>query len=214
MGIVGGIFEQLFKRKKDVTSKDIRVALMGVRRDSKRKHMELRKLARKRADVVEKIKRCRKEGNSIEVDVLWEEMRQLRIDAAYARREAKVLALEAIGLTRYLRGLERLERQNDQSRIQALLERVRASRLDEKLRGQEIDEMAYKDALNATLEEVGLEIEDWEDEDEDDPEKARFLAEIDAINMAEEAGKLDEALAREQELQKRLEEERVKEEDT
>lgn len=212
MGTIGGIFDQLFKRKKEVTSKDLKVALLSIKRDRKRKHMELRKLAAKRSDVIERIKRCRKDGNAMEVDVLWEEMKQLRVDAAYAKREAKVLTLESIGLTRYLRGLERLERQNDQTRIKTLIERVRSSGLDDKLRGQEVDEMAYLDALNATLEEVGLEIEDWESEEED-PEKAKFLSEIDAIVMAEDAGKLDEALAKEQALQKRLEEEKVSEDD-
>jgi hypothetical protein len=209
VGIVGGIFDQIFRRKKEVTSKDIRVALIGVKRDRKRKHMELRKLSSKRAEVIEKIKKCRRDGNSMEVDVLWEEIKQLRIDSAYAKREAKVLTLEAIGLTRYLKGLERLEKQNDQGKIKALLERVRTSGLDEKLRGVEIDEMAYKDALDATLEEVGLEIEDWEGDEEEDLEKAKFLAEIDAINMAEEAGKLDEALEKEQRLQKKLEDEKI-----
>jgi hypothetical protein len=209
---ISGIFDQIFRRKKEVTSKDLKIALMGIKRDRRRKHLELRKLAAKRAEAIEKIKRGRKEGNTMEVDVLWEEMKQLRVDAAYAKREAKVLTLESIGLTRYLKGLERLEKNNDQGKIKALLERVRTSGLDEKLRGVEVDEMAYMDALNATLEEVGIEIEDWE-ADEEDPEKARFLAEIDAINMAEESGKLDEALAKEQSLHKRLEDEKLGEED-
>ncbi len=203
-----GIFDQIFKRKKEVTSKDLKVALMGIKRERKKKQMELRKLGVKRSDTIEKIKRARRDGNAMEVDVCWEEMKQLRVDAAYAKREAKVLSLESIGLTRYAKGLERLERTNDQSRIKSLLDRVRTSGLDEKLRGAEVDEMAYMDSLNATLEEVGLEIEDWEDE-EDDPEKAKFLADIDAINSAEDSGKIDEALAKEQELQKKLEEEKV-----
>jgi hypothetical protein len=212
LGIVGGIFEQIFNRRKQVTSKDLKVALMGVKRDMKRKHLELKKLAAKRADMIERVKRGRKDGNSMEVDVLWEEMKQLRIDAAEAKREAKVLTLESIGLTRYLRGLTRLEKGKDETRIKSLLERVRTSGLDEKLRGEEVDEMAYLDTLNATLEEIGLEIEDREVEEED-PEKARFLAEIDAINMAEEAGKLDEALAKEQELHKKMEDQKVQEND-
>lgn len=205
MGIVGGIFDQIFNRKKTVTSKDLKVALIGIKRDMKRKHLDLKKLAVKRADMIERVKRGRKDGNSMEVDVLWEEMKQLRIDAAESKRDAKVLTLESIGLTRYLRGLERLEKGKDETRIKSLLERVRTSGLDEKLRGEEVDEMAYLDTLNATLEEIGLEIDEREAEEED-PEKAKFLAEIDAINMAEESGKLDEALAKEQELHKKMEE--------
>lgn len=210
MAINLGIFDQIFKRKKEVTSKDLKVALMGVKRERKKKQMEMRKLSTKRADMLEKIKKARRDGNSMEVDVCWEEMKQLRVDAAYAKREAKVLSLESIGLTRYMKGLERLEKTNDQSRIKSLLDRVRVSGLDEKLRGVEVDEMAYMDSLNATLEEVGLEIEDWESEEED-PEKAKFLADIDAINSAEEGGRLDEALAKEQELTKKLEDEKVEE---
>jgi hypothetical protein len=206
-----GIFDQLFGKKKEVTSRDLKVALMGIKRDRKKKHMELRKLALKRGDLIDKIKKSRREGNIMEVDVCWEELRQIRVDAAYAKREAKVLSLESIGLTRYMKGLERLEKTNDQSRIRSLIDRVRTSGLDEKLRGVEVDEMAYLDSLNATLEEVGLEIEDWEMEEED-PEKAKFLQDIDAINMAEEAGKIDEAAAKQQELDKRLEDEKVVEE--
>jgi len=205
-----GIFDQLFRRQKPVTTRDLKVALMGVKRDRRRKLMELRKLASRRGDLFERMKRARRDGNSPEVDVLWEELKQLRVDTAYAKREAKVLSLESIALTRYLKGLERLEKAGEPQKIQSLIEKIRASGLDEKLRGHEVDEMAFMDALNATLEEVGLEIENWEAEEED-PEKAKFLEEIDAINMAEQAGKLDEALAKEQALQNKLEEETEKE---
>lgn len=203
-----GIFEQLFKRKKDPTAKDLKVALMGLKRDRKKKTIELRKLAGKRSDLMEKIKKARRDGNAMEVDVGWEELKQIQVDAAYAKREGKILSLESIGITRYLRGLERLERVGDQGKIKSLLDRIRTSGLDEKLRGAEVDEMAYMDTLNATLEEVGLEIEDF-DLDEEDPEKAKFLSEIDAINAAESSGKIDEALAKEQALQKKLEDEKV-----
>jgi hypothetical protein len=203
-----GVFDQLFRRKKDPTSKDLKVALIGLKRERKKKQMELRKLAGKRADVVERIKRARREGNQMEVDVGWEDMKQLQVDAAYAKREAKILSLETIGLTRYSKGMERLERSGDQGKIKSLLDRVRASGLDEKLRGVEVDEAAYMDSLNATLDEVGLEIEDLEMDDED-PEKAKFLADIDAINEAEGAGKIDEALAKQQHLEKKLEDEKV-----
>ncbi len=200
-----GIFEQLFKRKKEVTSKDLKVALLGLRRDGRKKQLELRKLAQKRGKLIERIKQSRREGNPIEVDVLWEELKQLRVDSAYAKRDAKILSLEAIGLTRYHRGLARLEKANDETRIQDLLARVRTSGLEEKLRGQQVDEDAYLDELNATLEDIGLEIDSQEFE-EDDPEKTRFLQDIDAINLAEEAGELDQAFEKEQALSQRLEE--------
>jgi hypothetical protein len=209
---IKGIFEQIFGRKKEVTSRDLKVALLGLKRDARKKQMQLRKLESRRSELIDRVKRARREGSSMEVDVLWEELRQVRIDGAYAKREGKVISLEMVGVTRYLRGLERLERAGRESEIRNLIERVRTSGLDGKLRGQEVDEAAYIDELNATLDEVGLEIEGWETEEED-PEKAKFLQEIDAINEAESAGNLDEALDREEKLSQKLEEEPISEPD-
>jgi hypothetical protein len=199
-----GILDQIFRRKKEVTSKDLKVALMGLRRDGRRKQLEMRKLAAKRHKAIDRIKQARRDANGLEVDLMWEELKQLRIDSAYAKREARIVGLESIALTRYHRAMVRLEKEKDGTRIQSLLNRVRTSGLDEKLRGQEVDETAYLDELNATLEEIGLDIESYELE-EDDPEKARFLADIDAINVAEESGNLDVAAERQDDLSRRLE---------
>ncbi len=207
---IKGIFEQIFGRKQEVTSRDLKVALLGLKREARKKQIELRKLESRRRELIDRIKRARREGNALEVDVLWEELRQVRIDGAYAKREGKVLALEMVGVTRYLRGLERLERAGRESEIRKLIERVRTSGLDHKLRGQEVDEAAYIDELNATLDEVGIEIEGWEAEDVD-PEKARFLEEIDAINEAESTGNIEEAVEREEKLSRKLDEEPLSE---
>lgn len=204
------ILELLFKRKKELTSKDLKVALLGLKREGRKKQIELRKLAAKRSRLIDRARQARRDANPIELDLLWEEVKQLKIDTAYAKREAKVISLESIALTRYSRAMERLERSNDSSRIQTLLSRVRTSGLEEKLRGQEVDEGAYLDELNATLDEIGIEIDSFEVEEED-PEKASFLEAIDAINEAEEAGRVDEALERQESLSKRLEEEREEE---
>ena len=211
MGIKA-IIEQIFGRKKEVTSRDLKVALLGLKREARRKQLAMRKLESRRSELIDRIKRARRDGRAIEVDMLWEELRQVRIDGAYLRREARVVSLEMVGLTRYLRGIERLERAGRSSDIRALVERIRASGLDEKLRGQEVDEAAYLDELNATLEEIGLEIDGFEAE-EFDPEKARFLEQIDAINAAESAGNIEEAVAREEQLAEQLEKEPLAESD-
>ncbi|MCA8913372.1 MAG: hypothetical protein KDB82_16860, partial [Planctomycetes bacterium] len=70
---------------------------------------------------------------------------------------------------------------------------------------QQIDEEAYMDELNATLDDLGLEVD--ADLDESDPEKARFLSEIDTINEAEEGGDFEQALKTENELRAKLESE-------
>ena len=56
------------------------------------------------------------------------------------------------------------------------------------------------------MDDVGLDI-DTLDIEEEDPEKAAFLSEIDAINIAEESGNLDDVTVAEERLQQQLEEE-------
>ena len=105
-----GFFRDLFK--KDVSSRDLKVTLIGLERQRKRKQMELRKVAAKQGDLVEKLKKARREGNTLEVDYIWEDLKQLKIDGTFLKREAKVLNLESITVKRYVRGMERLERSN------------------------------------------------------------------------------------------------------
>jgi hypothetical protein len=201
-----GIIDQLFRRPKPVTAKDLKVSLLGLKRENRKKQLELRKLGARRAKVIDRARQLRKEGNQIELDLLWEEVRQLKVDTHFLKREAKIVSLETIALTRYSKAMERLERSNDGTRIQQLLNRVRTSGLEEKLRGQEVDEHAYLDELTATLDEIGVEIDSYETED-DDPEKASFLEALDAINTAEDAGRLDEAIEKQEILTKKLEDE-------
>ncbi|MEK7485834.1 MAG: hypothetical protein AABZ60_16050 [Planctomycetota bacterium] len=199
-----GFFRELLG-KKNVTSKDLKVELLKLERHRKRKYQEIRKLENKKNLLVENIKQSRKNGNHLEVDYLWEELQQLKMDTSYLQREMKVLNLEGIALKRYCRGLERLEKNNDRERVGKLLERVRSSDLDTKLAQQEINEKEYLDELNLTMEEIGLEIEATEAE-EDDPAKANFLKEIDEINSAEEQGHYDKAFEKENLLKSTLEE--------
>ncbi|MHC4473805.1 MAG: hypothetical protein ACYS99_22950, partial [Planctomycetota bacterium] len=139
---------------------------------------------------------------------LYEDLQAIKLDQALARREAKVLNLEAIGLKRYVRGLERLEKTTSKGRIRDLMQRVHMSGLDEKLRGQAVDEEAYIDALNATLADLNLELEDSELlYEEQDPDKEALLAELDEIIAAEEGGDVEIALQRETALQERMERE-------
>ena len=205
-----GIFDKLFsKDDQEVTSRDLKIALKGVERERRKKQLEIRKVAQKRGDTLARLKQARKENNREEVDFLYEDLQQLKIDQSLARRESKVLNLEAIGLKRYVRGLERLEKTSAKGRIRDLMQRVQMSGLDEKLRGSSVDEEAYLDALNATLEDLNMELEDTTDllYDDGDPEKDALLAEIDEIIAAEEGGDLEAASVREHKLQVKLERE-------
>jgi hypothetical protein len=204
-----GIFDQLFNRDdNEITSRDLKIALRGVERERRKKQMEIRRLGSKRNDTLGRLKQARKESNREEVDFLYEDIQQLSMDQRLARRESKVLNLEAIGLKRYCRGLERLEKTSSRGKIRDLMTRVQTSGLDEKLRGSAVDEEAYIDALNATLEDINMELEDTDlMYDDADPEKASLLAELDEIIAAEEGGQVEAATEREGQLQERLDRE-------
>ncbi len=199
-----GFFRDLFS--KNISARDLKVALIGVDRERRRKQMELRKIAAKQGDMVDRMKKARKEGNSLEVDYLWEDMNQMRIDGSYLKREAKILNLEGITLKRYVRGMERLERTNNKEGIRSLLERTRVSGLDTKLAGQFINDQEYLDELGSIMEEIGIEAEQM-DFAEEDPQKLKFLEQIDALNSAEEAGDLDKAMEHEEEIKQELDRE-------
>lgn len=201
--MVANFFASLFGTKVDL--RKLKVKLREVERERRKYFMELRKLSTRQASLIEQIKRARREGNSIEVDYVWEELKDIKHDFAFNRRAAKVSNLEGIALKKYIRGLERLEKRKDKDGVNKLLQRIRSSGLDAKLALQQIDEESYMDELNATLDDLGLEIEG--DLDESDPEKARFLSEIDTINEAEEGGDFDSALKTEAELRSKLESE-------
>ncbi|MCU0722600.1 MAG: hypothetical protein MUC63_03100 [Planctomycetes bacterium] len=200
-----GFFRDLFS-KKDVSARELKVALIGVERERKRKQMELRKVASRQNDMVDRVKKARKSGNGLEVDYLWEDLKAMKFDGAFLKREVKVLNLEGIALKRYVRGMERLERSNNKEGIRKLLERMRSSGLDTKLANQFINDQEYLDELGAIMEEVGMEAEQLESA-EDEPAKVKFLQQIDALNSAEESGDLDKALQHEETIKAELEKE-------
>ncbi len=199
-----GFFKSMFE--KAVTSRDLKVSLMKVDRDRKRKQLEIRKIAARHGEIIDKIKQSRKAGNNLEVDYMWEELNGLKLDQTFLRREARILNLEGIALKKYIRGLERLEKNQNRDGIKQLLERTRKSGLDAKLAGQFVDEQGYLDELTAIMEEIGLEA-DSIDMQEDDPAKAKFLEQIDAINEAEEAGDYDAAVEKEETLKAEIDKE-------
>lgn len=204
-----GIFDKLFNRDdKELTSRDLKIALRGVERDRRKKQLEIRKLGNKRNETLLRLKQARKDNNREEVDFLYEDMQQIKLDQTYARRESKILNLEAIGLKRYTRGLERLEKTSNRGKIRDLMQRVQMSGLDEKLRGGSVDEEAYLDALNMTLEDISMEMEDLDGMyEEGDPEKDALLAELDEIIAAEEGGDPEIANRRQHALEEKMDRE-------
>lgn len=203
-----GIFDRLFNRDdREVTSRDLKIALKGVERERRKKQMEIRRLVQKRNETLARLKGARKENNKEEVDFLYEDLQQIKLDQTLARRESSILNLEAVGLKRYVRGLERLEKTSSRGKVRELMQKVQMSGLDEKLRGTSVDEEAYLDALSATMEDLNLELEDMELSDEKDPDKDKLLSELDEIIAAEEGGEVDIAEQREHALREKLDRE-------
>jgi hypothetical protein len=153
--------------------------------------MELRKLSRKRSKAIEGVRKARKAGDSLEIDYHWEKLKQLQYDAAYVRREAKIANLEEIALKRYVRALEKLEKAKDTEGVKKLFAKIRSSGLEGKLAEQRIREQEYLDELNAIVALADEELHELEAEE--DEEKAKFLAEIDRINEAEDGGRVEQA---------------------
>ena len=187
-----------------VQLKDLKAALIGIERDRRKHQVELRKLSAKQSSFIEQIKQKRKTGNDIEVDYIWEDLKAMKTEISLIRREAKRSNLEGIALKRYIYALERLKKQKDEKSIQRLIEKVRNSNLDSKLRESDINDQEYLDELQAILDEIGL-ADEMMLVDGNDPEKDKFLAIIDDINDAEESGDLESAVKKEEELKSRLE---------
>lgn len=205
-----GIFDTLFNREdREVTSRDIKIALKGVERERRKKQLEIRRLGNKRNETLGRLKQARKDNNREEVDFLYEDIQQLKLDSSLARRESKILNLEAIGLKRYVRGLERLEKTSSRGRVRELMKKVQLSGLDQQLAAGQVDEEAYIDALNATLEDLNMELEDSDAlfSDEADPDKDALLRELDEIIAAEEEGDIEIAQQRENKLQEKMDRE-------
>lgn len=202
------IFDRIFGRKdKEITSRDLKVALLGVKRDVRRKQMEMRRNGKKRGQLIERIRRARKDGSKLDQDLLYDELRGINLDMQALQREAKLIMLEQVALSRYMRGMERLERTGDKGKVRSLIDKIATSGLEDKLRAGQIDEAAYMDSLNAQLEEFGIELEQLEEETEEDEEKEKFFKEIDAINEAEDDGRLEEVVEREEKLKEKLDKE-------
>ena len=202
-----GFFEQVFNRgEKPATSQDLKIALRGCERNRKRKQQEMRRGLLKSDGLIQNLKKARKNNNQDEVNYLWEELQQNKLDISLSKREAKVLRLETMALKRYSRALERLEKAGNKARVEDLINRIKAAGLDDALSRQQIEESDYLDRLNQSLDEMkdALEMDDLSEEIPS-AEKADFLTGLDEIIAAEELGQDDLAFVKQEQLKSKLE---------
>lgn len=194
-----------FFSPKAISLAELKDALARAEQESRRSSLRMRKLEARRADLVERIRRARKQRLSLEVDALWQDLKLLAVEAAAEYREARVAHLEAVALKRYVHGLERLQMDRSGRGIRRVIERARRTRSDDQLAGQSIRRQEYLEELESSLEALGGEPGPVACGD-DDPAKRAFLAEIDAINESAETGLREEASRRRQRLETRLRE--------
>lgn len=198
-----GILRKLFGQPEPITIESLKGALQEVERDRRKNRVEIRRWERQRKQVIDRMKRARNENNQLEVDYNWEQFKQHRAEGTDLRREGRVYNLEALALGRTVRALERLEKKKDRDSARNLIERLRVSGLPERIGLDREEQMRSLEEMNEILEEFTGERE----EITADPEKALFLAELDSISEAEDAGEEEEAKEREDELLRRFEEE-------
>ncbi len=188
--------QRLFKGRQHVERRELESALEDVERDRRRNRVEIRRWERKRKHILERMKRARSQGSSLEIDYMWDELKEHRQSGGDLRREGRIYNLEGVALKRYLWSLDSLERRSDREGARHLLERIQGSGLMERLSLERDAESRYMEEINTILADFG----GLEEEEKADPEKALFLAELDSIRLAEEAGEKQEAEEREGEL--------------
>ncbi len=203
-----GLFRKLLQGRNVLDLEELREALDVVEKDRRSNRREVRRWERKRKQTIERMKKERAEGNSMEVDYLWEEFKEHRRQGAELRREGRIFNVEGIALRRTVKSMERLERRKDKQGSRTLIDRIRASGLLERIAIEGESERQYLEEMNAILDEF----DGVSEEEKVDPEKAMFLAELDSIRKSEEEGDAEQASEKEEELLERfgqdLEEER------
>ncbi|MEM7166999.1 MAG: hypothetical protein AAF581_16165 [Planctomycetota bacterium] len=189
-----GIFQKLFG-KQGVSIDELREALKEVERDRRRNRREISRWERQRKKIVDRMKKQRQDGSQLEVDYSWDEFKHHRVEGADLRRQGRVYNLEGIALRRTLRAVERLEKKADRGGVQDLLRRIQATGVTERAAIDREMELQQLQDMNAMLDEFTGDLE----QEPEDPEKLLFLAELDNITNAEQAG--DEEVAAEREAQ-------------
>ena len=194
------LLEQLFKGRR-VHLKDLRAALQSVERDRRRVRTEMRRWERQRQQIMVRLRKSRDNRNQVEVDYLWDELKSHRTVGNDLRQEARVHNLEGIALKRSVRALEQLERSKDREGADRLLDRIQRSGVLERI-------AVHRDSQAACLQEMSTILEEFggaaDVHDAADPEKALFLAELDAIAASEQKGSPAGSADRELELLERF----------
>ncbi len=164
--------------------KKMKLQFESLDRERKKVKQDYEKIASKSTQLVDKIMASRKQGDAMEVDYLWDEIKSVRSEAMFLKRESKRSNLEYLTMRRYITGLERLERAKDPSTIRRFIKNMGVSSAS-KIMESDIEQQEYLEEMSAIMEAFGESESDFEF---GDPEKDKFLEQIDLIITAEVEG--------------------------
>ena len=185
-----------------VSVEEVEEATKAAQEKRRRLFRQMRILTRRRRRLLERAKRARKQGDKMEIDFVWEELKGLRTEAALLRKDARVAMLEELTLERVERTMKRLQKAGEEGRIKDVIQRLIESGIIAKIGQEQVSEDAYAEQLNAVL---SYATEAVAEDTEEDEEKAKFLEELDAIIDAEEKGDKEGAKKRARRLEEAVE---------
>ncbi len=185
-----------------VSVEEVEEATKAAQEKRRRLFRQMRILARRRRRLLERAKKARKQGDKMEIDFVWEELKGLRTEAALLRKDARVAMLEELTLERVERTMKRLKKAGDEGRIKDVIHRLIESGIIAQIGQEQVSEDAYAEQLDAVL---SYATEATVEDAEEDEEKAKFLEELDAIIDAEERGDKHEAKKRARRLEEAVE---------
>ncbi len=188
--------KKILPQSPEINIEELQSALEQAGKDRRKSQRELKRWHRKRNQLVERMKNLRSQSQNLEVDDLWEELKDHRLIGNELRQERRIYSIEEMALRKTIRTVKRLDRRSDHSAVETLLRKLQQSSLFERLA---IESENQEDYL-AEISEILGEFDTGSQSKAPDLEKELFLAELDGISSIEKEGAVNDAQQRQKEL--------------
>jgi len=195
-------FSGIFNRGLDL--QNMKVTLRLAERERQKTFAEMRKHDARQTQLINDMKSARKNGNNLQVDYLYEELKQTKHEMALAHRTGRIANRQTILLKRAIYAFERKAKAKDKNSIQGMIERLSNAGLDKMIASTSVSDEEYVARLDELLGTTEFDDSMMLADDMDD-NKSKLLSELDAINAAEEQGNFEIAVEREKEIKRMLE---------
>lgn len=202
MATIKDWFTGLFNRGLDLPN--MKVTLRLAERERQKTFAEMRKHDARQTQLINEMKAARKLGNNLQVDYLYEELKQVKHEMALAYRTGRIANRQTILLKRAIYAFERKAKAKDKNSIQGMIERLSTAGLDRMIASTSVSDEEYVAKLDELLGTTEFDDSMMMDNEMDEG-KSKLLAELDAINAAEDQGNFEIAVEREREIKRMLE---------